>query len=71
MTMDDIQDFSFLEKKYGRRELKFNIYRGPCILRLPMQSEKCGVKLKVVLKRRDIYIEYIRIVSLMVSLKIE
>ncbi len=31
-------------------------YRGPCILR-PILSEKCGLKFKVVLKWRNIYLE--------------
>ncbi len=32
-------------------------YSGPCILRSPLQPEKYGLKLEVVLKRRYIYIE--------------
>ncbi len=44
---------------------------GPCILRPPIQPEKYGLTLKVVLKGRDSYIANIRAVSLMVSLKIE
>ena len=43
-------------------------YRGPCILRPP---EKYGLKLKVVLKWRDIYIDNIRIVLLIAALKME
>ncbi len=29
----------------------------PCILRLPIQPENCGLKLKMVLNLRNIYIE--------------
>ncbi len=47
------------------------IYSGPCILRPPLQPERYGLKLKVVLKWRDIYIENIRMVSLTAGLKIE
>ena len=52
-----------------------SLYSGPCILRPPIQPEKYGIKLKVVLKWRDIYVAYIsvyiRVVSLMATLKIE
>ncbi len=44
-------------------------YSGPCILRPPVQPTKCGLKLKVVLKRRDIYIGNIRVVSLVAHLE--
>ncbi len=37
----------------------------------PIQAEKCSLKLKVVLKWRDIYIENIRVVLLIGGLKIE
>ena len=46
-------------------------YSGPCILRPPLQPDKFGLKLEVVLKWRDIYIENIRKVSLIASLKME
>ena len=36
---------------------------SPCILRPPVKRDKCGLKLKVVLKSRDIYIENVRVVS--------
>ncbi len=39
------------------------LYSGPSILRPPFQPEKYGLKLKVVLKWRDFYIENIRMVS--------
>ncbi len=45
--------------------------KGLCSLRLPIQPEKCGLKLKVVLKWKDNYNENIRLVSLMASLKME
>ncbi len=46
------------------------IYSGPCILRPPIQPEKCGLKLTVcVLKWMDIYIENISMVPRMVSCK--
>ena len=38
-------------------------YSSPCILRPPVKPDKCGLKLKVVLKSRDIYIENVRVVS--------
>ncbi len=44
---------------------------GPCILRPPLQPLNFGLKLMVVLKWRDIYIENIRMVSLIAGLKIE
>ncbi len=47
------------------------VYSGPCILRPPLQPEICGLKSKVVLKWRDIYIESIRIVFLIAGLKME
>ncbi len=34
-------------------------YSGPCILKPPNQPEKYGLKVKVVLKSRDIYAESI------------
>ncbi len=46
-------------------------YSGPCILRPPLQPEKYGLKLQVVLKWRDIYIENIRIMLLIAGLKME
>ncbi len=33
------------------------LYNGPYILRPPIQTEKCGLKVKVVLKWRDVYAE--------------
>ncbi len=47
------------------------VYSGPHILRPPLQPEHYGLKLKVVLKWRDVYIENIRVVSLTASPKIE
>ena len=47
------------------------MYSGPCILRPPVQPEIYGLKLEVVLKWRDIYIENIRIVLLIAGLKME
>ncbi len=47
------------------------VYSGPCILRPPLQAKQYGLKLEVVLKWRDIYIENIRIVSLIAGLKME
>ncbi len=47
-------------------------YSGPYILRLSIQPEEHGIKLKVVLKLRYIiYVENIEMVSLMAGLKIE
>ncbi len=43
-------------------------YSGPCILRPPIQPEKCRLILKVVLIWRDISIEIIKLVA---GLKIE
>ena len=43
-------------------------YSGPCILRPPLQPDKYGIKLEVVFKLRNIYIENI-MVSLIASLK--
>ncbi len=47
------------------------ISSGPCILKLPILPEKYGLKLKVVLKWRDIYTENISTVSVMARLKME
>ena len=47
------------------------MYSGPCILRPPLQPEKNGLKLEVVLKWRNIYIENIGIVLLIAGLKME
>ena len=48
------------------------IYSGPCILRYnSFQLDKYGLKLRVVLKWRDIYIKNIRAMSLMFSFKME
>ncbi len=33
------------------------VYIGPCILRPLIDPDKCGLKLKVVLKWRHIYVE--------------
>ncbi len=46
-------------------------YSGPCNLRPPIQPAKYGLKLKVVLKERDTYTEYIWVVSLISSLKMQ
>ncbi len=48
-----------------------NIYSHPCILRPSLQPEKYGLELEVVLKWRYIYIENIRMVSLIDGLKME
>ncbi len=47
------------------------VYSGPCILRLLLQQQHFGLKLEVVLKSRDIYVENIGIVSLIAGLKME
>ena len=47
------------------------MYSGPCILTTSLQPEKYGLKLKVVLKWRDIYVENIRKMLLIAGLKIE
>ena len=44
------------------------IYSGPCILRPPLRPQNFDLKLEVVLKWRDIYIENMRMVA---SLKME
>ncbi len=46
-------------------------YSGPCILRPPIQPAKYGLKLKVVLKQRDIQTENIQVVPLISSLKMQ
>ncbi len=46
-------------------------YNGPCDLRLPIQPAKYGLKLKFVLKYRDIYTENIQVVSLIFGLKMQ
>ncbi len=46
-------------------------YGGPCILRPPVQPAKYGLKLKVVLKWKDIYIKSIRVGSVLDGLKME
>ncbi len=47
------------------------VYSGPCILRPPLQPDKYGYKLEVVLKWRDVYTENIRMVLLIAGLKME
>ena len=47
------------------------MYSGPRILRPPMESAKYDLKLKVVLKLKAIYIESVRVGSLVDGLKIE
>ncbi len=49
----------------------FCTYSGPCILRPPVQLDKYGLKLEVVLKWRDIYTEKIRMVSQIAVHKME
>ncbi len=46
-------------------------YSDPCILRPPIQPEKYCLKLKVVLKCSDVYIENVREVSMMACPKTE
>ena len=59
------------EVSFGQSVLKrgttvhaIHMYSGPCILRPHVQPEEYGLKLKVVLKWRDIYIENITVVLL-------
>ena len=50
------------------------MYRGPCTLKPPIEPAKYGIKVKVVLKWRAIYIESIRVgsqVELVDGLKME
>ncbi len=47
------------------------MYSAPCILRPPIHPVKYGLKLKVGLKWRDIYIENIRVVSVMDYLEMQ
>ncbi len=48
-----------------REAVKLSLYSGPCILRpITIQPEEYGLKLKMVLKWRDIYIENITVVLL-------
>ncbi len=49
----------------------FLVYSGPCDLRPPIQPTKYGLKLKVVLKYRDIYTENIQVVLLISGLKMK
>ncbi len=58
-----------IAKQLGRSWV--SIYSGPCILRPPLQPDKYGLKLEVVLKWRDIYTENIRMVILTAGLKME
>ena len=46
-------------------------YSGPRVLRPFLQPDKYGLKLEVVLKVRDIYIENIKMVSLIAGLKMK
>ncbi len=46
-------------------------YSGPWNLRPPIQPAKYGLKLKVVLKERDIYTENIQVVLLISGLKLQ
>ncbi len=48
-----------------------NIYSGPCILRPPIEAATYGLKLKVVLKWKDIYIGNIKFGSLVDGLEME
>ncbi len=52
-------------------QLSIRHYSGPCILRPPIQPGKCGLKLEVVLKFKDIWIENKRMVPLIAGLKME
>ncbi len=47
------------------------MYSGPCDLRPPIQLTKYGLKLKVVLKERDVYTENIQMVPLISGLKMQ
>ncbi len=47
------------------------MYSGPCHLRPPIQPAKYGLKLKVVLKWKDIYAENIQVVLLISGLKMQ
>ncbi len=47
------------------------IYSGPCNLRPPIQPAKYGLKLKMVLKLRDVYTETIQVVSLISGFKMQ
>ena len=51
----------------GRLKTEGPLYSGPCILRTPLLPEIVGLKLQVVLKWRDIYIENVKMVSLIVA----
>ena len=56
------------------RYILCSCYSGPCIIRQPIQPQKYGLKLKVVLIGRVVYIEHIGVlplVMLMVGLKTE
>ncbi len=46
-------------------------YSGPCDVIPPIQPAKYGLKLKVVLKYRDIYTENIQVASLISGLKMK
>ncbi len=48
----------------------YSIFEGMCMHDAPIQLQKC-LKLKMVLKWRDTYIEKIRTVPLIASLKME
>ncbi len=64
----DILHFSF---KLNILPRPLNIYNGPCDLRPPIQPAKYGLKLRVVLKQRDVYTENIQVVSLIHGLKMQ
>ncbi len=74
----DTRSHSFCQASFSYRADKVtawtcNTVRGLCILRSPIHGEACGLKLKVVLKLRDIYIEnvHVAVVALMGDLKIQ
>ncbi len=50
---------------------KHYLYGDPCVSRPHLQPQNFGLKLEVVLKWRDIYIQNIRMVSMMAGLKME
>ncbi len=49
----------------------YGLYSDPCILRPLLQPQKFGLKWEMVLKWKDIYVEIIRIVSLIAGLTME
>ncbi len=71
----DYKGASVLHRTSDRETMKvghtLTLCSGPCIIRPPLQPDKYGLKLEVILKWMDIYTENIRMVLLIAGLQME